>query len=710
MATQAFKADNQISQVSGHLTTRTASKRVWLGLALAMVVLAVAGAGVLLVVRAQIQQQVGGSLVAIRDSQVAIVRAWISERMAGVSLAASRPDVRADSIHLLATDYPSASDAALVTRLRETINELLAGQDATTWRVADPSGRIVIAAETGAGGQRLLTELLDATSRAIDTGKPQFVPPTLMDGGKLPQMAFIAPLSAAAGAKPVGVLVLRVDPRSTFSRLFVAGQFGKTGESFAFDQQARMISESRFLDQLKARGGALADATTSVFTVNLRNYSGATADTPATALPMTAIAAAAVAGRAGVELDGARSYLGVDSVAAWQPLPELGIALETRQDVAEAYRPLHILWAVFGLILVALAGAIVVLAIITRRNLSSERRMAQAEKAVEALGQYKLGRKLGEGGMGAVYEAHHALMRRPTAVKLMLNQSDPADIARFEREVVLTCQLSHPNTVALYDFGRTVDGRFYYAMEYLEGMPMDSLLKSCGPLPAGRVVYLMAQACGALAEAHGKGMIHRDLKPANLFVAVRGGLHDFIKVLDFGLAKRFEKNSAEGGMSITMGNVISGTPPYMCPEVIGQKNGIDGRSDLYAIGCIIYELLTGKPPFMADSLMDLLRLHIDQPPVPPSIRMPGAIPADLEAVIMRALAKDPAQRQPNAAQLRRELLACACASEWGEEQAAAWWSRQSTVLNVPTILTAAPDIRPSIEISQLQSVKLDIDS
>ena len=386
----------------------------------------------------------------------------------------------------------------------------------------------------------------------------------------------------------------------------------------------------------------------------------------------------------------------------------LGISLVTRQDIAEAYRPLRILWLVFGGILAVLAMTIVGLAVITRRTLATQRRMAAAEKTVEALGQYKLGRKLGEGGMGTVYEAHHALMRRPTAVKLMLSQSDPADIARFEREVLLTCQLSHPNTVALYDFGRTADGRFYYAMEYLEGLPLDALLRTTGRLPAGRVVYLMVQALGALAEALSKGMIHRDLKPANLFIAVRGGMHDFVEVLDFGLAKRFDKNKAEGGMSITMGNVISGTPPYMAPEVIGQKDGIDGRSDLYAMGCILYELLTGTPPFMADSMIDPLRLHLDQAPVPPSIGHPGSIPADLEAVIMRAIAKDPTKRQPDAAHLRRELLACACATEWGEEQAANWWASQATAVNLPTVITKPPDIRPSVQHSELLTVKLDL--
>jgi serine/threonine-protein kinase len=243
--------------------------------------------------------------------------------------------------------------------------------------------------------------------------------------------------------------------------------------------------------------------------------------------------------------------------------------------------------------------------------------------------------------------------------------------------------------VALYDFGRTDDGRVYYAMEYLEGMPLDALLRTYGPLPAGRAVYLMAQACGALAEAHGKGVIHRDLKPANLFVAQRGGVPDFIKVLDFGLAKHFDKAQAHAGHSITMGNVMSGTPAYMSPEVLSQKEHIDGRSDIYAMGCILYELLTGKPPFVAGAVIELLRLHIDKTPEPPSTKMPS-VPADLEAVIMRALAKDPAERQQSAAQLRRELLACACAHDWNEDAAAQWWQDRDYNSGAATVVMELP--------------------
>ena len=224
----------------------------------------------------------------------------------------------------------------------------------------------------------------------------------------------------------------------------------------------------------------------------------------------THTAAAAIAGKDGWELEGHMSYLGVESIDAWKPLPDLGFSITTRQATAEAYRPLKVLWSVFGLVLGALAVALVAAALLARRSALNAQRMEVAQQKAEALGQYQLGEKLGEGGMGEVYEAHHALMRRPTAVKLMLDQSNPADVARFEREVVLSCQLTHPNTVALYDFGRTAEGRMYYAMEYLDGIDLQTLVERYGPQPEDRVIHIMRQICGSLYEAHSLGLVHRD--------------------------------------------------------------------------------------------------------------------------------------------------------------------------------------------------------
>ncbi len=672
--------------VTGLPSERGSAQRAWRRLLLALAALALGGAAVLWLVRYQIEQEVGGALSAVLKSQAQIVRGWVEERQLDARLTASRAELVKFASELGAGG--TSAGASEVAALRAVIAQMLDDDAETDWWLTTAQGEVVLAAKGDEADRRVVSELLDPLSLAVKTGKPQFLPPFLAQGGTNPFMAFIVPIPAPDGRPSTAALVVRKDPRGSFSKLFLAGRIGATGETYAFDAEARMISESRNLTELKRLRPDLTNATTSVFTVHLRNYAAGPPGTPPAALPMTAAAAAAIAGHSGLDLKGYRNARGITTLAAWMPLPDLGFYLLTRQSASEAYRPLYVLWSVFGLVLLGLAVAIVLLARATRKGEQSSRRVAEAEKLVEALGQYQLGEKLGQGGMGEVYQAHHAMMRRPTAVKLMLNQDDAADLARFEREVVLTCQLTHPNTVALYDFGRTEDGRIYYAMEYLEGLPLDALLKTYGPLPAGRVVYLLAQASGALAEAHGKGVIHRDLKPANLFVAQRGGVPDFIKVLDFGLAKHFDKQP--GDLAITMGNVMSGTPAYMSPEVLGQKSEIDGRSDLYAMGCILYELLTGKPPFMAGAMFDLLRMHLEQTPELPSLRNPSAqVPADLEAVVMRALAKDPAQRQQSAAQLRRELLACACAREWNEERAQAWWAAQDAEFSAATVLIDA---------------------
>src|SRR4029079_4450667 len=198
------------------------------------------------------------------------------------------------------------------------------------------------------------------------------------------------------------------------------------------------------------------------------------------------------------------------------------------------------------------------------------------------LGQYALEDKIGAGGMGSVYKARHAMLRRPTAVKLLdADKMTPAAVSRFEREVQLTSALSHPNTVAIYDYGHTPDGIFYYAMEYLDGMNLDELVRCFGPVPEARAVHILRQVCGALAEAHAQNLVHRDIKPANIFLTIRGGLRDFVKVLDFGLVKALE--GAESG-NVASANVVTGTPLYLSPEAVNEPDKVDARADVYAIG------------------------------------------------------------------------------------------------------------------------------
>jgi serine/threonine protein kinase len=296
-----------------------------------------------------------------------------------------------------------------------------------------------------------------------------------------------------------------------------------------------------------------------------------------------------------------------------------------------------------------------------------------AERNAEQLGQYVLEEKIGEGGMGIVYRARHVLLRRPTAVKLLHpDRTDETALRRFEREVQITSQLTHPNTIVVFDYGRSSSGAFYYAMEFLDGINLAQLVDGYGPQPAGRVVRILEQAAGALAEAHAKGLIHRDIKPANFMLMERVQAPDFVKVLDFGLVKSIDSKGSIDHRALD--GTISGTPRFMAPEAITEPDKVDARSDIYALGALAYFLLTGSPVFEAKALIALLAEVVGTAPVRPSERLGKPLPAELEDLVMRCLAKSPKDRPASAIELRKALLACKCREEFDDERASQWWT------------------------------------
>ena len=289
---------------------------------------------------------------------------------------------------------------------------------------------------------------------------------------------------------------------------------------------------------------------------------------------------------------------------------------------------------------------------------------------VRKLGQYTLEAKLGEGGMGVVYRASHALLRRPCAVKLLLTRhSSPAAAARFEREVQLTAALTHPNTVTVFDYGRTPEGVFYYAMEYLEGATLSQLIEVDGEQTPARVVMILSQVASALKEAHSIGLIHRDIKPSNIVLTRQGGEPDVAKVLDFGLVKNLQ---AAPDQDRTHLGEIQGTPQYMAPESITDPDGVDGRADLYALGAVGYFLLTGKHVFSGTTIVEVCGHQLHSQPVPPSTRATQAIPPELEDLILRCLEKSRGDRPANAAALI-EALRTVEVPPWTAAQAEQWW-------------------------------------
>jgi serine/threonine-protein kinase len=294
------------------------------------------------------------------------------------------------------------------------------------------------------------------------------------------------------------------------------------------------------------------------------------------------------------------------------------------------------------------------------------------------LGSYRLVELLGRGGMGEVYRATHRMLARPAAIKLIQpgvlagldRQSAGLVVARFRREAEAAARLQSPHTVALYDFGETEDGTLYFVMELLEGMDLETLVRGEGPLPQKRVIYILRQVCESLAEAHGAGLIHRDIKPANIHVGRLAIHHDFAKVLDFGLVKSITAPLSQDSAATAAG-FTPGTPAYLAPEVaMGEQ--VDGRADLYALGCVAYFLLTGQLVFEGGTGFQMIAKHIQEAPVPPSERTELEVSSELDRVVLSCLAKRPEDRPQTAGELDRMLSEIEI-EPWSEDDATRWW-------------------------------------
>ncbi len=297
----------------------------------------------------------------------------------------------------------------------------------------------------------------------------------------------------------------------------------------------------------------------------------------------------------------------------------------------------------------------------------------------EELGAYRLDYVIGKGGMGEVWRAKHTMLARDAAVKLIrgdvlagaTGRQENLIRQRFEREARATASLRSPHTVALYDFGRTKDSTYYYVMELLDGIDLQTIVERFGPMPASRVVKVMQGVAASLEEAHHFGMVHRDIKPKNIVMAKIGMHYDFVKVLDFGLVKT-RVTDAEANL-LTMDGVATGTPAYLAPEIAMGAENIDGRADLYSLGCVAYFLLTGRLVFEEPTPTAMALAHVQKRPELPSERLGDTVPAGLESIVMRLLEKKPGDRVQDARELRRKLSALTDVKVWCEDAGADWW-------------------------------------
>ncbi len=498
-------------------------------------------------------------------------------------------------------------------------------------------------------------------------------------------MMFVAAPVRAADGTVAAALGLRMKPEEEFSQIFLVARMGESGEAYAFDNQGVMLSTSRFEPELKYLG-LIPDTPQATAILNLRLLDpGADLDRgeppalPRQRMRLTRMAASATHQSQGCDVEGYRNYRGVNVIGAWTWLPGCNLGVATEEATDEAFETLFVVRRVFlTLFLLLVLGGIAIFAF----SLLLERLQASVLKSTVAarrLGQYVLVQEIGRGANGMVYRARHTLLRLPVAVKVLSpDLTNAATAERFEHEVQITSQLTHPNTVAIYDYGRTPEGLFYYAMEYLSGINLDRLGREFGPQPEGRVIHILRQVCGSVAEAHRVGLIHRDLKPANILLTRRGGVCDTVKVLDFGLVKA----SHAGPEGLAEGAVV-GTPHFMSPEAIQTPEVLDARSDLYSLGAVGYWLLTGKTLFETDNVQQLLERQVKETPCAPSQRLGREISADLEDLILCCLAKLPAQRPAGAEALEEALGRCRTAGAWTPQDAACWWKT-----HLPAVETA----------------------
>jgi hypothetical protein len=660
---------------------------------IAAVMLGIAGLFLRDAMERAMKAQISDDLGALHAADVEAVKLYFHAHEALATIAVSDPRNRALAAELAETRDADDSARLLrsprLTEIRDALRPWMQRYEYNGFSVFNRQGVVVASHHDEVVGQRYPRDELGFALDKAMAGKATVARPLPseaalvdIDGKKrmgIPTMYAMAPIRAADD-RVVGVLGFRMRPEQTFTHVLNVAKFGASGETLAFDRNGRLLSQSRFDDDLK-RIGLIADQPHVRSTLNLElrdpkvdMIAGARPKVRRQDQPLIHMAADAIQGHSGVDVDGYRDYRGVFVVGAWGWLPEYDFGIGTEVDRAQAYRTLTILrigfWTMFALLGASAVMMFIFTVVLTRLRRSAQRAALEAKQ----LGRYTLDEMIGEGGMGVVYRARHAMLRRPTAVKLLqVEKSSEAAIARFEREVQLTSQLCHPNTITIFDYGRTPEGIFYYAMEFLDGISLQTLIDRYGPQPEGRVLFILRQICGSLAEAHSVGLIHRDIKPANIILNHRGGAGDMVKLLDFGLAKAAESDQ-EGGITAT--GTITGTPLYMAPEAISGGAPVDARSDLYSVGAVGYALLTGRPVFDSQNVSEILYKQVHSDPEPPSARLGKPVSPDLESIILRCLAKNPADRPQSARVLALELAACDSAASWTEPDAEEWWQTQ----------------------------------
>ncbi len=646
-------------------------------------------------VRVAMQEMARHSLRSCLSAKLSVFEHWYHQQTALVTEVMQSPKRKSLAVRILtshASSHPATpeqwrSDPNLALFAQE-IASGASRDDVLGWALMDIQGRVLVSDLTP-----LLAEELGIPSDALEKlisrqstlTRPFRSPKPLSQSGPLshaepPVIAVITPV--VQGARTLGGFVYLMDPHKDFSELLSAPVAGQFAESYAIDRRGVMLTSvpSERVPRSSDAIHSSASASTLLHQVvqvpgdqvGIKSVAGNRLAGGSSSRPLTVLADQLTRGGQGENVAGYRDYRGEEVIGAWRWMPEYGFGVAVEMKVGDVYGPLQTLSRIqWALAILMILGA-VLLGGLYLFGPHLARSFTQND-STRQLGQYKLGRLIGEGAMGSVYIGSHQMLKREVAIKVLeKDELTSTTASRFAREVQLTSQLRHPNTIAIFDYGRTDDGTFYYVMEYVQGITLQALIDQYGRQPAGRVISLLIQMCGSLAEAHGCGIVHRDIKPANIILTDVSGVGDLIKVLDFGLVKEITRDTVE----LTQVDSITGTPMYMSPEAVRDASAANAQSDLYAVGAVGYALLTGVPLFDGGASVDICLKQLNEVPVRPAKRIGIPLADDLQNVLMSCLQKDTNQRPMSMDELADTLRGCEDHGRWTQVDSVQWWNHQ----------------------------------
>ena len=649
--------------------------------------------------------QVAG-LDAILGTVVRGVDVWANEHVLRVQAIARDPAVVVPALKLAAAARDGPAEACARAE-GDTLFGLVPTLFSTTEKVAfmvlDREARVLVSRLPIPCGERIRAPAFrQRLDRAFD-GATVFVRPIAdpllqieLKGSSLkrPLAWVLSPLRGGSGPAPA-VLAVGLLADREFARLFASARASNSTEAYAFGDDGLLLTATTYSQEFVEEGMFPGHNGSGVFVVPVRDPGGdlTAGHLPSIepgARPLTRAAALAIAARdkrgeselRGSEPEPYRSYSGREVVGSWRWLPAYDLGVIAERDVREAFAALRYLRISFSVI----AGFIVLSLFASLTSTLSIARLRRQFGMLQKLGAYTLEKKISEGGMATIYLARHALLKRPTAVKILKKTIGSDEfVHRFEREVQLASQLRHPNTVQIYDFGRTREGQPYYVMEFLEGVTLTELVQHSGRVPPGRVIHILRQIAAALREAHALGMVHRDVKPDNVMLCRRGE-DDFVKLLDFGLVKDIEKAATR---DVTKQIKILGTPRYMSPERIVNPTDVDARADLYALGAVGYFLLTGQHLFEGTDNLEISN-QVLHTPAPRVSSLVPQVPEGLDALIAACLEKDRSKRPASADAFVEALDRASTRLAWTQRDATAWWDEFNREAQGTEPATSAP--------------------